>query len=307
MEMRRSELQDHIGQRANALKEHERLLAAEVLKGGKQTAFHTFSRHGHQTGWLAQLVRLMTGEAPDQPFALNGVRAAIMEWEKRSGGQGEHPAPTRNIRYAPADSVGCFLGPEMETEAIHFATQRTLELQKVKFAEMETRKSGTSVRKWEPFKYIEIVTDTRFRYCGVSFVLKDKNRRRTREEFEEALHDYLSGGLGLRGTDVSLWDEMMLKEAKAKGTAIHPTVAAKMKIRFPNLSDLLDYLRVEAVMMPNIRLVLKRIPDNSFDWKLHTAYAVNTPCQLRPDAPGTWTGRVKQEAHSQPRLLSKVV
>ena len=56
-----------------------------------------------------QLVRLMTGETPDQPFAQTGVRAQILEWEKSTGGTGSLPDPAvRNFRYAAADKCGRF-------------------------------------------------------------------------------------------------------------------------------------------------------------------------------------------------------
>ena len=59
--------------------------------------------------------------------------------------------------------------------------------------------------------------------------------------------------------------------------------------------------------MKNVRLVLKRVPDNSFQWKLHTAYAVNQAPMIRPDAPGKWNGRIKSQETGPVRLLSTVV
>lgn len=47
-----------------------------------------------------------------------------------------------------------------------------------------------------------------------------------------------------------------------------------------------------------VRLVLKRVPETGYTWKLHTAYAVNDAIQLRPDAPGKWTGSIKKDAHA---------
>ena len=80
-----------------------------------------------------------------------------------------------------------------------------------------------------------------------------------------------------------------------------------MQVRFPNLSDLLEFLHVEPIMMRNIRLVLKRVPETAFTWKLHTAYAVNEAPQLRPDAPGKWTGRIKASEHAEERVLHMLV
>lgn len=297
-------LEKHIGDKGKALKTHETYLAKEISKGSKQTAFHTISRHGPQTGWVAQLVRLMTGETPDQPFALNGVRASILQWEKTSGEQGALPDRTRNIRYAAADSVGAFLGPEMEVEAIKFASLRTKELQSGMFAEMETGPSTRRVKKWEKYKYIEIIASTKYKYCGVSFVLKTDKKRPERKVFEEALTDYLERGLTLKKQGTSLYDEMMFRQVKASGSEIPKAMQSKLAVRFPNLGDLLEFLNVDAVMMKNIRLVLKRVPETGFFWKLHTAYAVNQPPQIRPDAPGSWTGLIKSTEHGDARRLN---
>ncbi len=296
-------LEAHFGKRAKTAKIHEQYLAKEISKGAKQTAFHTISRHGYQTGWEAQLVRLMTGETPDQPFALTGVRAEIAKWEKSTGEEGTVAGRTRNIRYAAADSVGAFLGPEVEASAISLASARTRELQTGMLAEMETGPAHKRVKSWCPYKYIECIVQTPFDYTGISFV-RDKSRPKpSAQDFAEALHDYLSGAR-LQDKYFSLHDEMLLRKAKEDGTAIPGHVQNKIPLRFPNLSDFLGYLSVEAVMMKRVRLVLKRVPDNSYTWKLHTAYAVNDPEQLRPDAPGKWSGYIKVKAISEPKKIA---
>lgn len=81
-------LEAHAGRKAKNLKTHELYLAKEISKGTKQTAFHTISRHRCQTSWEAQLIRLMTEETPDQPFAQTGVRPEIQEWKKSTGDTG---------------------------------------------------------------------------------------------------------------------------------------------------------------------------------------------------------------------------
>lgn len=293
-------LETHVGKRARALGLHEQFLAKEISKGTKQTAFHTISRHGCQTSWEAQLIRLMTGETPDQPFAQTGVRAQIREWEKSTGETGSLPERGRNIRYAAADSVGAFLGPEVETSAISLASQKTRLLQTGTLAEMETGPQSNRVIKWEKYKYIECIVKTVFDYAGVSFVRDKSHEKPTKEDFEEALADYLNRGLFPRGPKVSLHDEMVYRQAKKAGTPIPEKIQEMLQVRFPNLADLLEYLHVKSVMMKHVRLVLKRVPENSCTWKLHTAYAVNEPLQLRPDAPGKWTGRIKVDSGSAP-------
>ena len=300
-------LESHIGARAKAQRTHEKYLAKEISKGTKQTAFHTISRHGYQTGWEAQLVRLMTGETPDQPFAQTGVRAQILEWEKSTGVTGSLPDRTRNVRYAVADSVGAFLGPEVEVAAIREASLRTRELQTGMFAQMETGPPHARVTKWEKYKYIECIVHPPFDYCGISFVRDKSKEKRSKEVFEQAFDDYLTRAKTLRGKDVSLHDEMLFRQAKASGSEIPAKLQSKMQVRFPNLSDLLDFLHVQPIMMRNIRLVLKRVPETAFTWKLHTAYAVNEAPQLRPDAPGKWTGRIKASEHGEERVLHTLV
>ncbi|MCU0635726.1 MAG: hypothetical protein MUE41_12695 [Gemmatimonadaceae bacterium] len=286
--------------RVSARRWHDTALAKETSKGAKQTAFHTLSRHGYQTGWEAQLWRLMTGETPDQPFALDGVRALITKWETSKDGSKALPTPGRNLRYAEADSTGAFIGPEVEKQAIAFAANRTLPLQQGMLAEMTTR-AGTS---FVPYKYIEIVMQTPTRLAGISLVRDQKQPKRSRQEFTEALDDFWNRGLApdpRKGA--SLHDEMTWRHIRASGTEIPAKMLPKLGIRFPNLADLLDYLHVTPVMMPNVRLVLKRVPDNGTHWKLHTAYPVNGSTQLRPDAPGRWTGRI-EDGRGEIRTLS---
>ena len=223
------------------------------------------------------------------------------------GEVGNLPAATRNIRYAEADSVGAFLNPEVEVAAINFAAMRTADLRTGMWAEMVTGHANNPVKTWCKYKYIEIVVHPPSEICGISFVRDKSQTKRTREEFETAFNDYLTGAKALKGDKVSLYDEMLYRQVLASGSAVPASLESKLKTRFPNLSDLLDYLHVEAVSMKNVRLVLKRVPDNSTTWKLHTAYAVNGPTMIRPDAPGKWNGRIKSAENGPVRLLSTVV
>jgi hypothetical protein len=293
-------LEGHIGAKAKAYKTHEKFLGKEISKGAKKTAFHTMSRHGYQTGWEAQLIRLMTGETPDQPFALNGVRGTILQWATPSG-QRDMPARTRNVRYAEADSVGAFLSPEVAVAAINAAAIKTTELRKGVRAQMTARGNKT----WVNYDYIEIITRTPFEICGISFVRDQSKKKRDKAEFEEALKDYWTGALG-PGKNTSLYDEMQLRAIKASGSEIPPKLLEKLVTRFPNLSDLLDFLHVKAVSMKYVRLVLKRVSKNRNDWRLHTAYCVNGAPMMRPDAPGQWDGQIEDENGFQPSI-AKVI
>lgn len=89
---------------------------------------------------------------------------------------------------------------------------------------------------------------------------------------------------------------MVYRQAKEGGSEIPKGVQAKLRLRFPNLADLLEFLNVKAVMMKNVRLVLKRVPANSCAWKLHTAYAANQEPQLR---------RIKVSDTSPPLAIDK--
>jgi hypothetical protein len=298
-------LERHIGAKAKAYKTHEKMLAKEISKGAKQTAFHTISRHGYQTGWEAQLIRLMTGETPDQPFALNGVRGTILHWDT-SAGPRELPVRTRNIRYAEADSVGAFLSPEVAVAVINAAAVRATDLRLGKFAEMVTGNANNPTKTWCPYKYIEIIIHPPFEICGVSFVRDKSKPKRTKAEFEEAFNDYLTGGL-VPGKKASLHDEWQYREAKANGLEFSAKLLPTLETRFPNLTDLLEFLHVRAVCMKNVRLVLKRVGEGSGDWRLHTAYCVNEAPMIRPDAPGKWNGRIKETENGPVRLLSTVV
>lgn len=299
-------LHRHVSLKSKAVQQHEQLLADELSKGTKQKAFHTISRHGPQTGWESQLVRLFTGQTPDQRFAPSGVRSTISSWKREGQPDGSYIEDDRNLRYAAADTTGAFISPEVEVAAINLAQRHITQLKQARFAEMMTSTAGRQTLAYMPFKYIEIIVHPPFPVVGLSFMRTPGKTQPGAEDAMQAIDDYTRGGLYPRGKGASLWDEMMFKEHRKLGDKAPPlpqSTANKLEQRFKTLDELLKYLCVDAIQMPNVRLVFKRVPDNSLTWKLHTAYPVSQAPMIRPDAPGKWTGNAKALATAPPMKL----
>lgn len=134
----------------------------EQVRAEKGNPTHSITRHGYQTGWESQLVRLVTGRTPDQPDDEEGSRDAVDKYKEKNS----QPIRERGkITYAKADSVGAFLSPEVEAAAINRARSKAAPLLAHFFAETDAK----GKKSWVPYDYIDMVVQGPHKLTGVSF------------------------------------------------------------------------------------------------------------------------------------------
>ena len=278
-------------------------LPTKPPRGSKGSAFHTFTRHGYQTGWEAQLIRLASGRTPDQDSDPMGIGSYISHWKgqappkyNKDGSVILHPDDTQvqvrhfnrvgmpvdgppevvdpsrmgKTRHASANTTGAFLSPEAERDALMQADAKSAGLKK--YVQAASKNSRTGELTWVDYDYIEVVVTGQPIY-GVSFYFKSTDTHKIDvDELKEALADY---------------------NKQTKVVNFNPHDARTEKVRFTSLSDILDYFGIEAQWMKAAKIVYKRV--DKTNWKLHTAYAVNDPPVCRPDVKtGKWTGAVRK-------------
>ncbi len=283
-------ISDLFAAKSSALPKHN--LQAQSEKG---SVTHSFTRHGYQTGWESQLMRLVTGRTPDQPDDFDGVADAVDKYTAKN------LLPKREqgkIEYAKADSTGAFLSPEVATFALDAAFVKAGKLLEMRFAEVEVK----GIRSWHPYEYVDMVVAGRNELSGVSFK-RDKRFPAVAEHIAvEAIHDFIhQKRVGPVGSTRTLEQEknilQIMDDVGVAGPYTRSAVRRDYKLRFPNMSDLLTFLHVEALWMKNVNVVLRRFGNN---WKLHTAYCVGcieVPSNPRgkPDVKaGKWTGNLRK-------------
>lgn len=315
--------------RATAMGSHSALLKADA-SNPDESAFHGYARHGPQTGWESQLVRLVTGRTPDQPEDPYGAMDAVTKYETKNA------LPKRQqgkIRYAKADSTGAFFSAEVETTAIQQALAKSAPLQRFKLAETSTKKSTTT--NWEPYSYIDVILPAVGACAGVSFVRDKRLPKVPANEAVAAIKDFINRAYksdsdpdGLKAARA----QSIIKDAESEDSGhAFPNYRAYVKrnhnLRFPSMQELLDFLHVRAVWMTHVNVCLRRI---GTDWKVHTAYAVGS--RLPSDADihdkdarhkdelekrinvtpscgpsvksGKWTGKLKAEEGDAPTYIN---
>jgi len=276
--------------KARALPHHQRQVVAER---GNPT--HTLTRHGYQTGWESQLMRLMTGRTPDQPEDEDGVRDAVQKYRAKEA------LPRRSqgkINYANADSVGAFLSPEVEAFAINRARGKARPLMAHSWAQTTSR-AGTV---WTPYDYIDMVVCGPHALSGVSFSRLRNAPALTQAESVQAIEDFINQKRLSRSDDPQSWDDKRIilnamENADVSGQYSRSAYRKDYALRFPNMSDLLAFLGVRALWMRNVNVAFRRFGPN--DWRVHTAYCVDctevpSPTRGGPSVKtGRWTGRLR--------------
>lgn len=286
-------LETHVGAKSLALKEHEQLLVDEMKKGTKKGAFHTITRHGPQTGWESQLVRLATGRTPDQPDDQAGIKTLGQGWKTID----QYGTRTGGMRYAAANTVGAFLSPETETTALTIAKGKASRIQPYDFAEVVSK---TGQKSYTPFDYIELVVRGPYSLAGVSFYRPKDKDPLTEKEVVEVIQAFVYQAR--IPTDYNLvrdtWEETKKAIEEMGGEdELHPGtrlwVKKSYRLLFPSMDSMLSYLDVEAQWMKNVKVVYKRV---TAGWALHTAYCVNDPLGGGPTVKtGKWTGNLKKK------------
>jgi hypothetical protein len=285
----REKISNLFAAKASALQSHN---AQVKLEHGNPT--HTFTRHGYQTGWESQLMRLVTGRTPDQPDDEDGVRDAVEKYREKE----KLALKDRGkITYAKADSVGAFLSPEVEEYAINRARSKATPLLTCRFAETKSKTKTECV----PYDYIDMVVSGPHALAGVSFTRGKHARKLTESDAVQAIEDFIhQRRIGPSGSKDTWEDKKHILEIMESVDVAAPYTRSAYrkdyKLRFPTMSDLLAYLDVEAKWMRNVNVVLRRFGS---EWRVHTAYCVG--CTEQPSPPrggpsvktGKWTGNLR--------------
>lgn len=261
--------------RGKAIAEHEALLKADAQEPD-DAAFHSIARHGPQTGWEAQLIRLVTGRTPDQPEDPFGVGDAVTKYEYKESLPQNQRGKTR---YAVADSVGAFLSPEVEVSAISMAKVKAAPLMGYRYA--ETKSKAKPGGEWHEFRYIDVILPGTQACTGVSFVRVKHLPKIPQAQAVQAIKDFMmSKRLPKDQTSTRTFERSnsIIRDAEGEhdGHSL-PHYRAGVKrdfsLRFPSMQNLLDYLNVKAVWMTHVNVCLRRIGEA---WQVHTAYPVGS-------------------------------
>lgn len=297
-------LKAHIGRKATSYKAHDRHLQKDVNDrlSGSAHPKHAASRHGYQSGWQAQLIRVCTQYAPDQASTPDGVAPEIQEWNKETGtwaslrgficsmspiklpfidpptvrvyGSDGRPTTASQLDQpiVPAadatvggTEAGGFISPEAQQDALRRADSYAFKLwgwAEAKFA------SGGGV--WRPFSRIALVIKGRTGGYGLGFSrVRGFIGNWRREAVVRAITAYE------QRWDYERWE----------GELDVSMAALRNKLRFPQIEDLLDYLCIEAVWQRNAMIILDRNPHAYGKWNLVTAYPVNLALGWAPAGP----------------------
>jgi len=277
--------------KARALPHHDKQVQAEQ---GNPT--HTFTRHGYQTGWESQLVRLVTGRTPDQPDDPEGSRDAVDKYREKES----LPKNKRGeISFASADSVGAFLSPEVEAFVINLARAKAQPLMHFRFAETRAGKSGAS--QWVPYDYIDMVVRGPHALTGVSFHRGKRLKKLVEKDAIEAIEDFIHQKRVGPSDSTKTWADKreildMMENSDLAAPFTRTAYRADYKLRFASMSDLLAHLEVDALWMRNANVCLRRFGN---DWRIHTAYCVDcdgfpSPTRGGPSVKtGKWTGNLR--------------
>ena len=277
-------------EKGEALPQHMEQVNAE-----KGNPTHSITRHGYQTGWESQLVRLVTGRTPDQPDDEEGSRDAVDKYNAKNALPKKEQG---KINYAKADSVGAFLSPEVEAAAINRARSKAAPLLGHHFAETDAK----GKKSWVEYDYIDMVVQGPHRLTGVSFNRPKNAPKLVEADAIQAIHDFIhQKRVGPPGSKET-WDDKkrildIMDSVDVAAPYTRSGYRADYKLRFPSMEDLLKYLNVGALWMKHVNVVLRRFGAN--DWRIHTAYCVHCtefPSPLRggPSVKtGKWTGNLR--------------
>ncbi|MBC8732807.1 hypothetical protein [Paraburkholderia sp. UCT2] len=283
--------------RGKAWPEHETLLKEQASEPD-ESAFHSIPRHGPQTGWESQLIRLVTGRTPDQPEDPMGVKDAVEKYRRKES----LPLKERGkIRYAKANSVGAFLSPEVEMAAITLARAKADPLMKYRYAET----TAGNATQWQPFDYIDVVVRPPYGLAGVSFYRSKNATKLVESDAVQAIEDFVNSRRITRSASAKqsgrTWERTrdILRGMDEEGRENYPhyRMAAKRDfgLRFTSMQDLLDHLEVSAIWMKYVNVALRLIGNA---WLVHTAYAVGGVSYV---ATGDEVGDVKQTFAAKPK------
>lgn len=301
----------HLADKAAATSAHNLALQNEI----STHQGHAYGRHGYQTGWVAQLIRVVTQISPDQSFSPTGVEGVIREWNARWVGSdsgafskivntydasgnsqkgvaaGSGFTPTGHGTQAGLESGG-FISPEKQQMAI----QRAMTVANPNIVYMKSEHPGIA-HPWKDINRCMVVVDAGGSAgYGVGYRRTSSFVSRTRQEVLDLVEAMelgkTRGQLGLPDTGAPT--------TTSDGRKLRPE---SQRPAFNGVASLLDFLGVEAVWQKMALVILQR---DGAAWKRVTMY----PCNLVGQgwAPGIkvqgkpWSGRVKRADGSMATL-----
>jgi len=258
---------------------------------------HSLTRHGYQTGWESQIIRVCTGKTPDQEYDTWGTGGTV-DWKvagtKHKAGK---PNPGMRDRLAPANSTGAFLSPDIEVQVINKAVGVASPIMPYDEALGETRRGDKS---WQKFEYITVIVPASTRCTSVGFVRVKNAADLTVEEVQEKIdaflfNAYVPADSGVKKPWKTVKEELQFMDDMDVAHPYSSAVAKRnYRLLYPNFDDLLKDLDIESRWYKHAVVCFKRLPDRT--WRRHTAYGTDMPVKRSPDISGVWTGWLRKKS-----------
>jgi hypothetical protein len=290
--------------RSAGLKAHEGRMRDEIRA---HDGSHAYGRHGYQIGWEGQLIRCATSISPDQTFDPMGVGAVIRRWNSlnykdrmldHTGAAiatdliGPFNPELTDFKTVAGIMSGGFLGPEHQEDARNAALACAAGLSGPNFAGIEMIFKGTPpVRLAMPFT--SFCYGIHGRFFGMGYKRKPG--------FVAVTHEFVLACIDAFYNRRSLTSF----ESLIPGTVVKPAYMTGPKkdqsLAFPQISDLLDFLKVETFAQKAVRVVLRRpysFTDQTFGaWRVVTMF---------PDDSITSTGFHPGRPFFSPEMKAKI-
>ena len=206
-------------QMVDARDSHIRAAQAEAAKSKN---IHALTRHGYQTGWAGQLLRVCTKLTPDQEYdplgtgdlTLRTVDHYADRTDRKTGDVGKVKMKPRT---GGGVAAGHFYNPEIQDalmkESLAFAKRYA-----GSFPECEVRLTD-GTREWRPYSFVHVYL-TRPGGTGVAFTKTDAWKKVEVKDAVDAINDFIAG-------------------ARA---------APNGPLKYPTWKHLLDHLKVDQIL-----------------------------------------------------------
>jgi len=320
-------LEAHLLTKHSALERHKAALAREADLRRKGTkAIHGHIRHGYQTGWVGQLVRIVTHRPPDSLATPDGAPRHMPSWKATRDhtivrpesptkpiavtkgteltmdpkGRVQIKLPGAKVKFVKAEkaggkSAGTFYGPEAQQAGIDACMAIAQAAKRFDQCEV-TRKDGS--RSWVEFTFIYVECKRLQGGYGVAYERKNDFTPHSVDEVLEAVDDFL------RWITVEEYAQRAVKpKPEPKPGREDPdlpiaTSAKPGKLRFARWEDLLNFLTVDQILRNGVHAEIM-LEGSNRSCTMMTVF----PVTLMGDegwAPGgfdaencSWTGNVR--------------
>lgn len=196
MEFAKKAIAPRIRQMVESTNSHMR--AADV-EASKSKQMHALTRHGFQTGWMGQLLRICSKLTPDQEYDPLGVlpietKLDVHTRDKALRGPDGRPSgdvmqvPMKN-RTGGGQAAGMFYNPEVQHELM-VDCLTVAKNQAKPYSECEVQ-LVTGELEWRPYNFIHVYL-VREGGAGVAFALREGAPRLKPEPVIAALNTFMS-------------------------------------------------------------------------------------------------------------------